>query len=76
MIQFLKSNPRGKNGSPANTRNSNSLSKVMNYENKLIECFLSNSCLTSKILSEIEKLQNNQENCGSEPVLTTYASVA
>ena len=24
----------------------------------------------------IEKLQNNQENCVSEPVLTTYASVA
>ena len=48
---------------------------MKNYENKFIECRQSISCLTSKILSEIEKLQNNHENCSGEPAHTTFASV-
>ena len=64
MIKFLKSNTAGKNNkneSPIKTRNSNKQSKVINCENKFIECLQSISCLISKILLEIEKLQKNNE---------------
>ena len=57
IIKFQKSNTpskNNKNGSPVKTRNSNKQSKVINYENKFIGCLQSISCLTSKILLEIE----------------------
>ena len=48
---------------------------VKNYDNKLIECLQSLSCVTSKILSAMEKLEKKHEKCGIEPAHTTVASV-
>ena len=73
MMNFNTLGKNNKNWSPAATRGSKS--KVKNYENKFIGCLQSISYLTSNILSEIDQLQKNHENCRGEPAHTTVASV-
>ena len=47
---------------------------MLNYENKLIECLQSISCVTSKILLEIE-IEKNHVDCGGEPAHITFVSL-
>ena len=42
---------------------------------KVNECLQTLSCVTSKILSKINKLTEKHEHCGDNPAQTTFASV-
>ena len=48
---------------------------MKNFDEKIIECLQNLSCVTSKILSEIDKLTKKDENCGGDPAQTTFAIV-
>ena len=77
-IQFLKSHTLEKNNnkSPATTRsNLKKVTKVKNYDDKVIECLESLSCITSKLLLEMEKMDKKHNNCGGERTQSTYANV-
>ena len=76
-IKFLKSytlEKKNNNRSQTITRNnSNKKSKVMNFEDKVIECLQNCSSVTSKIVSKIDKLIEKYEHCGDNPTQTTFA---
>ena len=48
---------------------------MKNFDEKVIECPQNLSCVTSKILLQIDKLTRKHVNCGNNPAQTTVASV-
>ena len=77
MNEFRKSYTLEKNNNRSQTttrQNSNKKSRVKNFDEKVIECLQNLSCVTSKILSEIDKLTKKHENCRGNHTQTTFAS--
>ena len=78
-IEFLKSytlEKNNNNGSQTTTRqNTNKKSRVKNFDEKVIEYLQTLSCITSKILSKIDKLTEKHEHCGDNTAQTIFVGV-
>ena len=76
LLNFLNLTlEKNNNRSQTTTKNSNKKSRVKNFDEKVIECLQNLSCITSKILSKIDKLTEKHKNCGANPAQTTFTSV-